>query len=86
MPFEISLWELSLCKGKPDLFETAVTDRRHGLVQKHWAGVRTSWHKKNALEGAAQRVTNTLKTSAGNTDWYKKWYEFSSAPMPAALR
>ncbi len=36
--------------------------------------MRISWRKPNALKGASQRSPNTLKTPAGNTDWYKKWY------------
>lgn len=58
-------------------------NRRHRLVKEHLADVRISWRKKNAPEGAFLRTPNTLKTPAGNTDWYKTWYEESCGALPA---
>lgn len=54
--------------------------------------MRISWRNPNALKGAAQRTLTTLKTPAGNIDWYKKWYERNclrqltiSAPVGSAV-
>ena len=47
--------------------------------------VRIRWRKPNALKGAAQRTPYTLKTPAGNSAWYKKWYEFLPGAPPTYL-